>query len=676
MSALSPENQAIQNYHDNIAYFEEHQPRLFKQLMDFETALDKGFYAEKYALEYKDEGYFDVKELESGKYFYDANSHKYADKVKKIVNFKKEESTFKTFYDFYFSDEELEAHAKNSIEDDPYHAYSKIMNLAKEAQSDNPQMKEIKKFIFFGVGLGTHIETVDAKIKAETYLIVEDDLELFRLSMFVTNYAVLAKSAKLFFSVFEEEEIARVIFDNFLEKSFYYNHYLKYFQMQSASDTNVKAMHTTITGQNHLIFLFSAYFKVYLRALNYLKNGYNFLDMSGKDIQEDTFDGKPIMIVAAGPSLSKNLDWLEKNRDRFVVVALSATLSVLEKHGIKPDIVTHLDPFEKTCMVHLDKLKDQDFVKDCLLFCGSQTPQILLDRFDKEKIFITQVNLTYKKSFDYIDPICVGSSTYMTLIKLGAREVYTLGLDLALDSQTGMSHNSEHAYNRALDTSKVDEVEDTLGYLTATVKIKGNFQEQMQATLTFNKSINAINNFTKAYKQEFQHIYNLNDGAYLEDFEPTRVADVAVDAFELLDKHALQATLLKALAKKSENEMSEEELDSMKRRHAYVKELIQKIEAHQYPKSFNAKMYQSQLLGLTLDILDEYDSEAWDLHNTYLSYLNFILPFVFDMLNTVSLHNEKRYIKKVHALLVGNALEIAKHYEKEIEGFFLEEVMG
>ena len=47
MSTLSPETQAIQNYHDNIAYFEEHQPRLFKQIMDFETALDKGYYSEK-----------------------------------------------------------------------------------------------------------------------------------------------------------------------------------------------------------------------------------------------------------------------------------------------------------------------------------------------------------------------------------------------------------------------------------------------------------------------------------------------------------------------------------------------------------------------------------------------------------------------------------------------------
>jgi len=670
MSALTIEDQVIQNYHDNIAYFEEHQPRLFKKIMDFETALDKGFYNQRYELEYKDEGYFDVKEIESGKYFYNADSLKYAKKVQKIVNFKKEESTFKTFYDFYFSDEELAYHAKNSIEDDPYYAYSKIMNLTKDAQTDNPLMREIKKFIFFGVGLGTHIVSVDEKIKAQNYLFVEDDLELFRLSMFVTNYSSLAKGAKLFFCIFEEEEISRAIFSNFLEKSFYYNHYLKYFQMQSCSDKNVKAMQTVIAGQSHLIFLFSAYFKVYLRALNYLKNGYNFLDVSGKDIDQDPFDGKPVIIVAAGPSLSKHLDWLEKNRDKFVVVALSATLSLLEKRGIKPDIVTHLDPFENTCMIHIDKLKDRDFVKDCLLFCGSQTPQVLLDRFDKKKIFIVQVSITYKKSFDFLEPICVGSFTYMSLIQLGAKEIYTLGLDLALDSKTGMSHNSEHEYSRKLDTSKVDKVEDSVAYLKATVKVKGNFQDEVQATLTFNKSINAINNFTRSYKKDFQQVYNLNDGAYLNEFKPTKVEEVDIDKFETLDKKDLQDRLLKTLSKKSSNHLSKEELDSMRRRLEYVDELIQKIEAHRYPKSFNSKSYQSQLLQLTLDILDEYDSEAWDLHNTYLSYLNFILPFIFDMLNTKDIKNEKRYIKDIHTLLVKYILEIAQHYKNEIEKFF------
>jgi hypothetical protein len=673
MPTLTIEEKATQTYMDNISYLQEHDARLLEKISSFESALDHGHYEQRYELEYKEEGYFDVKELSTGKYFYGVSSQKYAQKAKKIVNFKKSESVFKTYYDYDFTEAELEFYTKkHDISSSSFYAYAEIMDYTKEVAPETGYMSEIKKFIFFGTGLGEHLMAIDEKIKAETYLIVEDDLELFRLSLFVTNYKELAKNAKLFFSVFEEENIAKIIFDNFLEKSFYYNHYIKYFQMQSSDDSKMKLMHTVVTGQRHLIFLYSSYFKVYLRALDYLKGGYNFLDMSGIKT-DDTFLGKPVMIVAAGPSLNKNLDWLDKHRDKFVVVALTATLKILEKRGIKPDIITHLDPFEKTCMVHIDALESEEFIKGCILLCGSQTPKILLDKFEKEKIFLAQVQITYKKELNYLEPICVGSVTYMMLVMLGAREVYSLGMDLALDSETGMSHSKEHAYNKKLNTQTVDEIEDNLGYLSAVVKTKGNFQDEVYATLTFDKSIQVIKSFSKNYKKDFQNIYNLSDGAYLEGFEPTKISDVDIDAFESIDKTTYQKEFLKSIKNMSSNSMSKEELSSMKRRHEYAKSLISKIENAKSPQAFNKTLYQSQVLSLTLDILDEYDSEAWDLHNTYLSYLSFILPFVFDMLNTKNIKNEKRHIKKVHKLLIKYCLEIVEHYEEHVEKFFEEE---
>ncbi len=673
MSTLSIEEQATRTYHDNIAYLQAHQPRLLQKISDFESALEHGHYEEKYELEYKDEGYFDVKEHSTGKYFYTLSSHKYAKKASKIVNFKKDDSVFKTFYDYDFSEDELKYYDDHhDIASSSYYAYAKIMDYVKKTAPQNPEMSEIKKFIFFGVGLGTHLSEIDKKVSAENYLIVEDDLELFRLSMFVTNYKELSTKAKLFFCVFEESDVAKVIFQTFLEKSFYYNHYIKYFQMQSSDDSMMKLMHTTITGQRHLIFLYSSFFKVYLRSLEYIKSEYNFLDVSGKNTRE-TFLNKPVMLVAAGPSLSKNLDWLEKHRDKFVVVALTATLKILEKRGIKPDIITHLDPFEKTCMVHIDAVESEDFYKDCILFCGSQTPKVLIDKFDKEKVFIAQVSTTYKKELDFLEPICVGSFTYMVLTMLDVKELYSLGMDLALDSETGMSHSKEHAYNRQLDTDSVDEIEDSMGYLKAVVKTKGNFQDEVLATLTFDKSIQAIKNFSRRDKKDFQHFYNLSDGAYLEGMEPMHIEDIEISSFDSIDKDVYTRELLKELSYKSSSTLSDDELTSMKRRYAYVKKLISKIKDSSQPQAFNKKLYQSQILGITLDILDEYDSEAWDLHNTYLSYLNFILPFIFDMLNTKDSKNMKRDIKKIHPLFMKYCLEIAEHYEKHMEMFFEEE---
>jgi len=671
--SISLEEQVLKNYQDNLDYFKQEQLRVYDKIIAFESAIEYGHYKPRYELEYKDESFFDVKEIETGKYFYVVNSNLYAKKAKQLVNYKKEESSFKTFYDYTFTQEELDYYEKQNIENSAYYAYSKIMHYTKNIMPTDPQMKHIKKFVFFGVGLGMHLVEIDKKIEAENYLIVEDDLELFRLSMFTTNYKKLAKKKRLFFCIFEEDNDARQIFELFLEKSFYYNQYIKYFQMQSSDDSKMKALHTTIIGQRHLVFLYNAYFKVFLRALDYLKNGYNFLDMSAKDIKIDTFSNKPVILVAAGPSLSKNLDWLEKNKDRFIIVALTASLKTLEKRNIKPDIITHLDPFEKTCMIHIDSLENQDFIKDCILLCGSQTPKILINRFQKDKVFIAQVSTNYKKDLGSIEPICVGSATYMMLINLGVKNLYTLGLDLALDKDTGLSHTKEHAYTRKLDISKNDEIEDHLGYKKATVKVKGNFDETRYATLTFHKSITAINSFSKVRKKEFQNVFNLNDGAYLEGFIPTKISSLDIKNLKKIDKNQYMKLIHNNLLQKSSNKLSEDEINSMKRRREYATELIEKISKHKYPQAFNSVVYQSQLLSLTLDILDGYDKEAVDLHNMFLTYLHFILPFVFDMLNTRDLKNEKKHIKYIHSLLIKYCLEIATYYKEEIDKFFEEE---
>jgi len=121
--------------------------------------------------------------------------------------------------------------------------------------------------------------------------------------------------------------------------------------------------------------------------------------------------------------------------------------------------------------------------------------------------------------------------------------------------------------------------------------------------------------------------------------------------------------------------MRDDELDAMKKKLNYVKKLLISIEKSRHPQSFNGQLYQSQLLTLTLDILDENDTVAVDLHNTYLSFLHFILPFVFDMLNTSGIKNEKKHIKKVHKYLIRYTLEIAKYYEKHVEEFFIEELV-
>lgn len=59
------------------------------------------------------------------------------------------------------------------------------------------------------------------------------------------------------------------------------------------------------------------------------------------------FSGKPAIIVAAGPSLNKNIDLLKKLTGKALIIAAGTALGALYKHGITPHVLAVLDPTPK-----------------------------------------------------------------------------------------------------------------------------------------------------------------------------------------------------------------------------------------------------------------------------------------------------------------------------------------
>jgi len=55
------------------------------------------------------------------------------------------------------------------------------------------------------------------------------------------------------------------------------------------------------------------------------------------------YAGYPAVLVAAGPSLGRNVDQLKAAADRVVIIAMQTTLKPLLARGIRPDFVTSLD---------------------------------------------------------------------------------------------------------------------------------------------------------------------------------------------------------------------------------------------------------------------------------------------------------------------------------------------
>ena len=91
---------------------------------------------------------------------------------------------------------------------------------------------------------------------------------------------------------------------------------------------------------------------------NVLLNFPEVVRSAGVKHLENLFQGRPAILVAAGPSLEKNVHLLREVSGRAVIIAVDTALRLLLPLGIKPDIVTTIDfnqkNFEKFANVPID----------------------------------------------------------------------------------------------------------------------------------------------------------------------------------------------------------------------------------------------------------------------------------------------------------------------------------
>ncbi|TKI71306.1 motility associated factor glycosyltransferase family protein [Sulfurimonas crateris] len=661
----SIETKAIQTYEKNLEYFAHNHKDLMDKLQRFNLALENGSYAPRYDLEYI-KGYFDVKELKSGRYLYDGDSNKISKELCKQVDFYKSSFSFEGFPLYKFSEEKL---ANLDDKSSGFEGIFPVMNYYIDNTDERDEMSKIEKFIFIGVGLGVHASLIDEKIKATEYLIIEDDIELFRLSLFVTPYFEIAQNSKLYFSIGDDENIFLIKINRFLQNTFFYNRYLKYSYFPAHSNNKIKQIQNALTSQSFTVFPYKTQLKKILRPLEYINDGYRVLNLS-RHFENSIFSKKPVLLITAGPSLKKNIDWLKVNHKKFIVITVTATLKTLYDNGIVPDIVTHIDGFE-TSLPHLENFPVKEFLKNSIIILGSFSPAKMRDIFSKEQIYYYEDQVNYFQNFgQFSGGRCVGSSTLLLSLILNTKELYLLGQDLAVDQESGSTHSEDHIYSSKKDMLTKDNLENVMSLRKNLFPIKGNFTDTVYTTSLFHGSIQSLYAGIPRLKLQDQSIYNLNDGAYIHLAIPKQIQDINVDSFETVDKQALAISINKLLDSYSTKELSSDDVDLIKKRLVYSKEIKNIILDHQNRVSkTNKDKYLYDLLGVTSQLLSRHDNVSNSLTVIYHSFFSYVLPIIMDFFNTKGLKNSKKHIKVFNSFIEKELLDIEDIYEKSLEDF-------
>jgi len=653
------QNKAVERYQRNMEYLQQHQPHIVKLLSVLEQAIANGDYKELYALDYVD-GNFDVQEIQSGNYLYDKQSTFISKELAKKVNFNKEDATLEGVQVVYKKDL-----SKLSEKEQGYEGIYPLMNYYVENSvlEGLKEFKAIKKYIFLGTGLGLHLPLIAKKVQAKNYLIVEDNLELFKLSLFCTDYQALAKDAKLYFSISDEKESFLEIFSSYLTESFLENRFLKYTHFKAHSDEKIAFMQHRLATHDFMGFPYKSVLRKLIHPLHYLEDGSNFLNLAQK-ISLKLFEEKPVLLVAAGPSLKKNIEWVAKNKEKFVIVALSATLKLLQKYSIKPDIITHVDGY-KTSLVHIEGVDDSMFENTIGVF-DSYTPLEVRERFAKEYIFTLDKTTEYFKGFSSVPANCVGSFTFNALLAMNAKQLYLLGLDLALDQESGSTHMQEHTYNNQYDLEQTSSAQQT-GLRRTLLRVEGNFTKEVVTTSLFYLSIQSINHFIGMTKSVEQKVYNLSDGAKFTATTPMRCEDVSIEG--VLEKENLYALFKEGVKRYSTQKLDQEDRASLLLRLQKAQEIKSMILSYEKQRSNNAQQFLYALTTLYIELLKRQSREENNIVFIYMNYFNYMFPIVSDYFNTKNLKHEKRDVKKLHKMIFSELENIADIYIEALQQF-------
>ena len=516
------ESVVVQNYEKSMLYFEQKHPTLFNKLKALELLLSEGKYPQKYDLEFKD-GYFDVVELASGHFLYNTDSYNYSHKLVKEINFKKDAHVIETFYNHNFDDESVKA-AKKLTANHTHATTAPIVNYYNKNIEKSMLMKKIHKFMFLGVGLGLHLQNISQKTDADVFLVLEDDIELFRLSLFTCNYEEAFKKREVFFGIAQNVAEFEETFAHFYEYAFIRNHYLKFSLFSSKDQVHVKKIQTAILSRSEHCYSHAALLEKGSRVLEKVSQDYKFFSMLKKD--EKFFDDKPLLVLGAGPSLGANKEWLRQHKNNFIIVAPFATLRILYHLNIAPDIIVHIDEgdifAERDIKLYEGK---EDFFKNSLFIFNASVPQLFFDTFDKDAIYLLEDRTEYKLNDNYLEIASVGEAAYAIALSLTHQDIYLLGLDMAL-ADDGSSHSRAHSTKSRADISRTDKLDDVADIRKTVLNVKGNLRDKVVTMPLFTMSITLMNLQTRKYKSNEQQVFNLSDGAYFDNTTPLRLETV------------------------------------------------------------------------------------------------------------------------------------------------------
>ena len=575
------EETIIQIYSKNLNFFSVNNKNLYDKILAFEKEIKKEYYLTF------DNNHFDIKN-KKGDYTYNCNP--YYDAQSRVKELDKSNG--------FLMIKIQEEYKKKKYEDSRIDPYIILNEYIKVIQ--NRDIKKSEKFIFLGSILGAHITDILKSSDFKSVLLIEDSIEIFRLSMFITDYEDLVINHNLNFLINESDK--QYGMKDFLKYLPQYNNKIKFELASEAEIYLIEETSNLLLQENELNYPFSEYLISYSRGLKYLKEGYKLLKLNRN---YSILNSNPILYLGAGLSLEKEIDFILRNKNKFIIVCVAATLKILERYDIYPDIIISSD---SSSIIDKQFNINHKYFKDSIIFLSNKTDEKIIKLFKKNSTFLFNDSLEVFTNTGINTGFNVGNIGYSILMKLGVKEIYLLGFDACVDELSGQSHsNSKNKISyKHFDLIKNQEISSE----THLIQVDGNFKKTV---LTTNHFYGMINSFKDLLNSNEINSYNLSNGAYLPGIEPLSIKNIKIP--NDIPKDEFKKIVLSLLNKICKNKITIEEEKDLNKEKKIIQEFSNFDEKGLY-LSYQNFINKKNSNSLIFQIINKY----FDLISPYYSY--------------------------------------------------------
>lgn len=350
---------------------------------------------------------------------------------------------------------------------------------------DELKLKNSRMAIFLGMGLGYELlyflKDMSKVQNAKKIIVIERDIEIFKYALHSVELEKILMNENIVFLVDrDQDEIARFFEDYFrllntitLIKAVGIIHYPT--SLELYGEYYLDAVKTYREMAKYSLSFFGNSPDDSLIGLRHMFDNINeILDHPGINMLYDAFKGKPAVVVASGPSLTKQIEKLKKIKDKVVIISANSTLKILLSHGIKPHIVAALErvPETKETFSGLEASEVEDvFLAACPVIPNDayevyKGPRLVVYReFDHFKWLEVDKGMLSVKLSSANMAFKIGEA-------LGCDPVILIGQDLSFAEDNETTHVPEHIFGANQENYvKSDKI-----------PVKGNVQETVYTT--------------------------------------------------------------------------------------------------------------------------------------------------------------------------------------------------